>query len=82
MGGQQRLPGRADRTYVEDVKDPIEVQLPGSNNFFVALCVQESRERISSTLLDDLSLNLGHSPAIDSPSQLMDRLEQRLTELI
>ena len=57
--------GKTDRTYIEDVKDPIEVQLPGSDRLFVVLCVKESRDRISFTLLDDLPLNLADSPVIE-----------------
>ena len=64
MRDYQQSLGRTDRTYTEDVENPIEIQLPVSNFLFVAPRVDESRGRISSSLLDDLSLNLGHSSMI------------------
>ena len=82
----------ADRTYVEDVKDSIEIQLPASNLLLIVLRVEQSRDRISSALLDDLPLNFGHSSTIErlvcrcahgcfsSRSQLLDCLKHGLTE--
>jgi len=69
----ERSSNRTDRTHIEDVKDPVEVQLPGSNPFFIVLCTEESRGCISPTVLDDLSLNLGHGSGIEkSVSQSLD----------
>jgi hypothetical protein len=46
------------------VKDPVEIQLPAGNLLFIVLRVEESRDRISSTLLDNLRLYLGNGSAI------------------
>jgi hypothetical protein len=46
------------------VKDPGEVLLPDSDDVFVILRTEESRGHISFPLLDNLLLNLSHSPAI------------------
>ena len=46
------------------MKNPIEIQLPGSNCLFIVLGMEESRDGIPSALLDDLPLNLAHSSAI------------------
>ena len=47
------------------MKDPIEVQPPGRDRLLIVLGVEESRDRISFTPLDDVPLDLGHSPAIE-----------------
>ena len=65
MEGHQRLPRRLDRTHIEDVKDPVEIQVPGSNRLFIVLGMKESRDSVPSTLLEKLPLNLAHSPAIE-----------------
>ena len=44
-------------THVEDVEDPGNVLLPGSNLIFVALRQDESECYIPFTLLDDLLLD-------------------------
>ena len=46
------------------MKDPVEVQLPGGDSFFIILRVEKLRDRVSFTPLDDVSLDLGHSPVI------------------
>ena len=62
----QRFPGSiSDWTYIEDVEDPIEVRLPGSDLLSIVLREEESRDHISSTLLDNLPLNLGHSSGVE-----------------
>ena len=48
------------------MKNPIEVQLPGRDRFLVILCMDKSRKRIPSALLDDIFLDLCNGPAIDS----------------
>ena len=48
------------------MEDPVEVQPPGGNCFFVVLCVEMSGDYVPFTLLDDAPLNLCHSPAIGS----------------
>ena len=60
----QRLPNRIDLTHGEDLKDPIEVLFPTGDCILVVLRVEDLRNRISFTLLDDLVLYPGHSPAI------------------
>ena len=57
----QRQPYAGDRTHVEDVKDPVEVQLPGPNRVLVTFRVQDSGEPVPFTLLGDLLLNIIHS---------------------
>lgn len=47
------------------MKDPIEVLSPSDDRPFVALRVEEPRETISSTLLDNLPMDDSHSPTID-----------------
>jgi len=48
--------------HVEDLKDPDEIQLPGSDSSLVVLCVEVSRNCVSFSLLDDIPLDLRHSP--------------------
>ena len=47
------------------MKDPVEVQLPASDRFFI-VHVDKSRDRIPFTPLDNFPLDLGHSPVIES----------------
>ena len=44
------------------MKNLVEVQPPGSNRLFIVLRVITSRDRVPSTPLDDVSLDLVHSP--------------------
>jgi len=53
-------------THIEDMKDPVEVQLPGSDRLLIILRVEKSRDRISLAPLDNVSLDLGHSPEVES----------------
>ena len=62
--GDQPWSRRSDGTYVEDVEDPVEVQPPGCDRPLIVLRVENSRDCISFTPLDDTPLDLGHSPAI------------------
>ena len=55
-----------DSTYVEDVEDSIEVPVPPRNRIFVRLGVETPRDRMSFTLFDDLLLDLGHGPTIET----------------
>ena len=55
-----------DLTHIEGVKDPVEILPPTRNHIFVPLRVEGSRDRTSFTLVDDLPLDLGHSPAIET----------------
>ena len=48
------------------MKNPVQVQPPGSDRFTVGLLAEISRDRISFTPLDDIRLDLGHSAAIES----------------
>ena len=48
------------------MEDPVEVGPPGNNRLFIVLRVEEPRDSVSFTPLDDLPLNLGHSSAIES----------------
>ena len=60
----QQSPYEDDGTHVEDMKDPVEVQLPGGNFFLVVLCVEVSRNHAPFTLVGDLPLDLRNSPEI------------------
>ena len=62
--GDQPWSRRSDGTYVEDVEDPVEVQPPGRDRPLIVLRMENSRDCISFTPLDDAPLDLGHSPAI------------------
>jgi len=57
---------RNDRTHVKDMKNPLQIQLPGSNLFIVAHSAEISKDRISFTPFDDVPLDLIHSPTIKS----------------
>lgn len=59
--------GRSDRTYVEDLKDPDEVQPPSGNHIFIVLRVEQSRHHISFALLNDLPLNPRHGSIARTP---------------
>lgn len=48
------------------MKDSVELQPPGGDRILVGLRVEESRDSVPFTPLDDLPLDLGHSPAIET----------------
>ena len=48
------------------MENPIEVQPPGSDRLLLALCMVTSRDRIPFTPLDNVPLDLVHSPTIES----------------
>ena len=48
------------------MKNPVEVQPPGRDRLLVVLRVEHPREPISLAPLDDVLLDLGHSPTIES----------------
>ena len=50
---------------LEDLKDPVELRPPAGDCFFIILCTEVSGNRISSTLLNNFSLDLRHRPAVD-----------------
>ena len=62
----QRERDTISRTYVEDAKDPVEIQIPSGNRFLVIFCMDKSREYIPFTLLGDPILDLLHSSAVRS----------------
>ena len=53
-----------DRAHPKNLKNLVEVQLPGRDRLFVVLRVKQSRDRIPFAPLDQLPLNICHSPAI------------------
>jgi hypothetical protein len=53
------------------MEDPVEVQPPGGDRLFVVLRVEKPRDRIPFALLNDLPLDLCHSPAIGSMASQM-----------
>ena len=65
-GGCWQTPSINNRTYVEDVKDPVEVLPPCRNRVLVALCAEGPRDRVSLALVDDLALDFSHSPVIET----------------
>ena len=71
---------RSNLTHVEDLKDPIEVLPPSGNRILVVLCMEESRDSISFTSLDDITLNLGHNSAIEKSDQWIVRRVRRLSD--
>ena len=64
--GGQPWPRRGDGTHVEDVEDPVEVQPPGCDRPLIVLRVENSRDCISFTPLDDTPLDLGHSSTVEN----------------
>ena len=60
----QQCSHSSDGTYIEDMKDPVEVRPPGSDRLFIFFRVEKSRDRTSLAPLDDVPLDLSHSPAI------------------
>jgi hypothetical protein len=58
------MPVGTNRTHVENLRNPIEVLSPSSNRIFVALRVEDSKDRVSFTPFDDLPLDLGQSPVV------------------
>jgi hypothetical protein len=59
----QRCWGRSDRTYIEDMKDPCEIRLPGCNFFLIVLGVEKTRNRVTLALFGNLPLDFCHRPA-------------------
>jgi hypothetical protein len=53
-----------NKTYVEEVQDPVEVLSPGGDRTLIDLCVDESRERVPLTLFDDVPPDLGYGSAM------------------
>ena len=53
---------RSDGTHVKDMKGPVKIQPLGDHRFLVVLRVIKSRDRIPFTPLDDVPLDLVHSP--------------------
>ena len=60
------MANRLNRTYVEDVKDPDKILLPGSNLTLIALGEDESMYRIPFALIDDLPLDIGQGSMIEN----------------
>jgi hypothetical protein len=48
------------------LEDPVEILPPGCNHIFVVLRVEGSGDRMLVTLVNDIPLDLGHSPAIET----------------
>jgi hypothetical protein len=54
-----------DRTYVEDVKKPDEVQPPSGNFVPITLRENEPGDRVSFPLLHNLGLNFRHGSVVE-----------------
>jgi len=64
VSGKQ-WPYSNDKTHVKDVKNPVQVQLPGGDRLLVVLRIGKSRHQIPSTFLDDPLLDPCHGSAIE-----------------
>jgi hypothetical protein len=86
-----------DRTYVEDVKKPDEVQPPSGNLVPITLRKNEPGDRVSFPLFHNLGLNFRHGSVVEksisgpvrcmhywsgSRSKISNRIENRLVEFI
>ena len=69
-GNDWRRPSEIDRTYIEDMKESVEVHPPSPDRFFVILCVDKSREWIPSTLLGNFFPDLCHGSAIETGKRI------------
>ena len=56
--------GKVTKTYVEDLKDPVEFSPPARDLFFIVLRVEKARNWVALALFRDVPLNLRHSSAI------------------
>ena len=61
-----RAPDGTYRTYIEDVEDPDKVMPPNRNIVLITLRVEQPGCHIPFTLLDNLPLDLGNSPAVET----------------
>ena len=61
---------RSERPHVKDAKNPVEVQSPGSDRFFIVLRVVTSRDHIPFTPLDDVPLDIIRSPDLEHGEKL------------
>ena len=71
--GQECGSGR-NGTHVKDMKEPVEIQPPGRDSFFVALRVEKARNGISFPQLDGVPLDLRHSPTVKSTISKSDTI--------
>jgi len=60
-----------DGTHVEDLKNLVQVQLPGGNLFLVVLYTETSRNHISISLLDNIPFDLCHNPGVRQKASLI-----------
>ena len=51
-------------THVKDLKNLVEVQLPGGNFFLVGLCMETSRNHVPVSLLDDIPFYLRYGSEV------------------
>jgi hypothetical protein len=51
-------------THDEDIEDPIEGTSPRCDRIFVVIRMEGSRDPFSSTVFDEVSLNLSYNPVI------------------
>jgi len=56
------------------MKNPVEVQPPGGDRFFIVLRVITSRDRIPFPPLDDVPLDLFHSPDWEFDEEIARRV--------
>jgi len=70
----QQSPDGNDGTHVEDLKNPVEVQLPGRDFLLVALCMEMSRNHVPFALLDDPPSDLRQGPEVGSETSSTNHL--------
>ena len=62
----------SDRTYIKDLKNLVEVQLPSGDLFLIALYMKTLRDHahVSFILLDDIPFDLRHSSGVRREASL------------
>jgi len=64
----------SDGTYIEDMKDPGKFQPSSHHCLFVILRMEESRDLISFTPLDDVPPDLSHRPASEDSVNVLSNI--------
>jgi hypothetical protein len=63
--GVKQCKETSHRTYIEDMKDHSEIRSPGHNLLLIARYMEETRERATPALFDNLVLDLRHGSAME-----------------
>jgi hypothetical protein len=62
----QQSSDRSGGTHFKDTTNHFKSQLPRGDRLFIVLCVKPLSNRVPFTSLDDVPLNLNHSPGANS----------------